>query len=190
MSRKGLVSLIVLCLCISALYESTTWPQLEKGGGAFEFLTLLSLAVTITYIILSQNASSNWNVKYIYPLASNLGFQVTMGYWSAKLLGVKSYERSLWLAIRLHAIPYLYLLILDSHPQGSATISVTITVAFMLAWCIYVDIIIYWNWGNNTTSVPYGTLNEKTFIERVVWIAGFTILSCSNYIILGIRNCL
>ncbi|EGW35207.1 uncharacterized protein SPAPADRAFT_58407 [Spathaspora passalidarum NRRL Y-27907] len=191
MSRKGLVSLIVLGLCVSALYETTNVPlppELEKGG-SFQFLTVLSLVVTIIYITLSQITSSNWNVKYIYPLASNLEFQVTVGYWSLKLLGFKNYERSLWLDIKLHAIPYLYLLVLDSHSRGSVRTSVMITVAFMLVWWTYIESIVYLNRNDGVTSFPYGMLNNRTFIGRFVWFIGFTSLSCLNYVVLGIRNC-
>ncbi|RLV90227.1 hypothetical protein JA1_004708 [Spathaspora sp. JA1] len=98
------------------------------------------------------------------------------------------HDRSLWLDIKIHLIPYLYLLVLDAHPRGSIKISVVMTIGFMLIWWSYIENNVYWNRGDGVTSYPYGVLNNKTFLERFAWVSCLTALSCLNYIMIGIRN--
>ena len=123
MTRQGLISLVSLAICCSGLYDCFQLelpPGLVKGGH-FQFLTNVSLILTIIYILQTIVTPTSYNLRLQYNVVSNLEFTVTVSYWVMHLilphwLNTNSFERDYWLDFKIHIWPYVYL-IFDNQEQ-------------------------------------------------------------------------
>ena len=197
MPRQGFISLIALGLCLSGFYDCIKLPlppHLDKGG-QLQFLTTVSLLFTIIYITLSQLFPTNRHLKTIYNIACNLEFNVTVSYWAMRVmfpnsLNTESFERNVWLDLRIHLIPYLYLIVFDSYERISANKSIGYTVGVLLGYWGYLEYIMYVHGHDGVPQFTYPFLQHKTVLDRFIRIVGLMLLSVLNYFVLGIRNSL
>lgn len=197
MARQGLISILSLVICCYGLYQCFQHelpPHLIKGGH-FQFLTNISLSLTILYILQSILTPTSPYLRTQYNIVSNLEFTVTVCYWTLQFilphfLNPKSQVHRDWsIDLAIHFWPYLYLLVFDSQDRIRAKKSWSLTAAVIVVYWCYIERIVSVN-NDGITAFAYPFLNNKTLTERFLWMLLIWFISCLNYYIIGFRNML
>lgn len=178
--------LFFLVLLGTGLHESLALPlppHLLKGGN-WQFLTHVSLLLTIIYVVLNLFNVNRTLLKNFHHLVANLEFLVTVAYWGMiyfrpLLLNGDSFAVSRMLDFKIHLFPYVYML-LDRKGSISFKRSVLFSaVALSLYWG-YVEYL-YWNHsGDGVTTFTYPFMQNGL---RPAWMFGFFAVSTVNWII-------
>ncbi|KAI5952744.1 hypothetical protein KGF54_003611 [Candida jiufengensis] len=179
-------NLFSLAICSSGLYDcfNQQLPPYLVRGGHFQFLTNISLILTIIYII--TVLLNIQDTIILYNIVINLEFIVTSGYWTLhyilpSLLNTKSLPSTFTLDFKIHLFPYLYLLLVKEKRNKLGLLYTGLTIG--LYWS-YIELIV----GTDPSGVSkfaYPFLNRGGIVARCCFMIGFWTLSCLNYILLG-----
>lgn len=211
-SNKSLALRVVwnlwgLYLCGAGLVESILLPlpaHLIKGG-VWQFLTNTSLLVTCLCMFciisigvgkaLRIKCESIWTtVNILEILCCNLEFIVTVTYWSIILLcpgmlNGKSFAVSWTLDLKIHLLPYVFLLVdvlLLRNNQDVSSTSFTesfgLSVIFLGLYWSLIEINTSILNRDNLTRFPYPFLNNINFMQRIGWLLVFMGLGLINHI--------
>ncbi|ODV76737.1 uncharacterized protein CANTADRAFT_33238, partial [Suhomyces tanzawaensis NRRL Y-17324] len=158
-------------------------PHLAKAGN-FQFLTNASLTVATLYLIVNLASPNARVLTPWHHLVSNLEFVVTTAYWTMILcfphhLNTDSFEFDLALDLKIHLLPYVYLL-LDRKPMVSFVRSAAQSVAFIGVYWAAIELHVYLN-QDGITLYPYPLLNGIGVWGRLKWMGVFMGLSVANY---------
>ncbi|WLF79982.1 hypothetical protein PVL30_003750 [Lodderomyces elongisporus] len=172
--------LFSLAICISGLRDTTRLklpPYLQRGGH-LQFLTNISLVLTIAYLVTSVTHPSS----IFYTMAVNLEFAVTASYWTLHLvlphlLNTDTIERNFALDFKIHLWPYVSLIIKDEKRNVGGIIGSG--VVLILYW-MYIEFIA----RDPSQKFAYPFLNRGGVGRRAAWMLGIWLLSSFNYIIL------
>lgn len=180
-----------LFLLGNGLYKSLTTklpPHLIKSG-QFQFITNCSLLLTVVNIVWTLLGH---NLIWLYNLTSNLEFNVIVSYWTMALLfplmvAEDDVDRSLFMDLQVHALPFIYLSI-DYQQKMSFIASTILTFGFVFVYWSYIE----WECGKHITDgvsgYPYPFLKGKSQWQRFLCISVFGIIACCNWFILCIRS--
>lgn len=175
-----------LVLLTSGLQESIALPlppHLIKGGN-WQFLTHISLLLTIIYVGLNLFSINRKLLKNFHHLCANLEFLVTVAYWGMKffypqMLNGDSFAVSLGLDLKIHLFPYIYML-LDGKDHISFKRSAMFSaVAISLYWG-YVEYLYWCNSGDGVSRFSYPFMGNGL---RPQWMFGFFAVSTVNWIV-------
>lgn len=179
-----LFHLFSLAICSSGLWDCINQhlpPHLIRGG-QFQFLTNVSLMLTITYIILTL---FHINCSTFYNAIVNLEFTVTITYWSLFLifphfLNTKTLPPTFQLDFKIHLWPYLYLLVLK---EKSSLKGITLSGLIFFIYSLYVELVVATD-STGVSKFAYPFLNKHTFPGRMGWMIAMWGISSINYLIL------
>ncbi|KAI5966973.1 uncharacterized protein KGF55_000382 [Candida pseudojiufengensis] len=185
-------NLFSLAICSSGLYDcfSQQLPPHLIRGGHLQFLTNISLILTIIYILINLFINfkfiNQYNTTILYNIVINLEFIVTLGYWTLhyilpSLLNTKELPPTFTLDFKIHLFPYLYLLLINEKRNKSALFYTGLTIG--IYWS-YIEFIVASD-STKLSKFAYPFLNRGGFFARCVFMIGFWTLSCLNYIFLG-----
>lgn len=173
-----------LAICSSGLWDCfhQQLPSHLLRGGQFQFLTNVSLMLTIAYIILSLSRIKSCT---FYNAVTNLEFAVTVTYWTLflifpHLLNTKTLPPTFQLDFKIHLWPYLYLLVLK---ERSNIKGVTLAGVILLIYSLYVELIVATD-STHASKFAYPFLNKYSFSGRVLWMLAIWAISSTNYLIL------
>lgn len=173
-----------LAICSSGLWDCfhQQLPSHLLRGGHYQFLTNISLMLTMAYIILSM-----FHIKCptFYNAVTNLEFAVTVTYWMLflifpHLLNTKTLPPTFQLDFKIHLWPYLYLLVLK---ERSSINGVALSGVILIIYSLYVELIVATD-STGVSKFAYPFLNKYSFSGRFVWMLAIWAISSANYIVL------
>lgn len=194
---------LTFAICVKGLVETCSLQLADHliKGGQFQFLTNLTLALTTGFFALqlvndlmmaagsAMLSSSRMTslLRYYHRLCHNCEFTVTVAYWSLyfmfpQLLNIDTFDVNILLDLEIHLFPYLVLTINsslmpskynptpNSHDYG-------IILAYLCGYWCYIEAIY-----KGEDVFPYPFLSQEPFAVRLLWLLGFSAMSCiHNY---------
>lgn len=187
----AIVELIGLLLCGLGFWDSATLelPPKLKVGGIWQFLTNCGVFTTTIFIIVDFLFKKN--TTNFYHLVANIECCITFSYWSTFFLypdslNGDSFEYDLWLDLRTHLIPYIYLLCFVDKPRSSFKTSLLLSIFGLGTYWIYISVLMYKHC--DLAYVPYPMLASKIWWQRLFYLLKLITLSQINYILQGLKH--
>lgn len=173
-------------LMLSGLHETMSLPLPDKlaKGGNYQFLTNISLFVTIVFFVMKWIYGIK-RLGLFYRTIFDIEFLVTTTYWTLilffpDLLNSDSFAVSLSLDLKIHFLPYALLLLLarDS-PKCDLKRNIVFTVGFIGVYWAGLEVFV-----QTTGSIyPYPFLNNSTVQKRLGWMIIFSITALTNRVV-------
>lgn len=177
-----MLDLLGLVLCGLGYRDSVALPLLPhlEVGGNWQFLTNCGVFATTIFIIADYLTSNFW----LYHLISNIECCITFSYWTTRFLyphtlNTDSFDVDLWLDLRIHLFPYLYLLFMKNKSTITLKQSLLVSSIGLGTYWIYISFLMY----NNPGYVPYPFLANKTSLQRLPLLFKWIASSQFNYIL-------